>query len=104
MANASATIDVVEYSNERLAELKTEHGIPADYWSCHTTELDVGYVIEGHVPMEVINQVLEEEPSAQVVSLPGMPSGSPGMSGSKEEEWVFYAISEDGTVTEFTTR
>lgn len=100
---ASAAVDVTrnEVSEETLDALRNELQIPDDLRSCHTTELESGYYIEGHVPVEVINEVVETEPPARVVSLPGMPSGSPGMPGSKDEEWVFYSIDEDGTVNEF---
>lgn len=102
----SATIDVtiVERSPEELSELKDSLDIPPDLRSCHTTEIDGEYVIEGHVPIGVMNEVVESQPDVTVVGLPGMPSGSPGMPGSKEEEWVFYSIDEDGEVGEFARR
>ena len=40
--------------------------------SCHTAEID-GYLIEGHVPVEAIDQLLTERPDAVGLSLPGMP-------------------------------
>ena len=99
-----AEIDVVELSNEELDRLNEELGIPPDYRSCHVTEVEGDYAIVGHVPIGVINDVVKEEPSAEVISLPGMPSGSPGMPGSKEHEWVFYTIDEDGEIGEFTRK
>lgn len=104
LSSANADVTVVERSSDELAAMKAELDIPPDLRSCHTTELDSGYVIEGHVPVAVINEVVETEPEAEVVGLPGMPSGSPGMPGSKDEEWVFYAIDGDGDVGEFARR
>lgn len=104
LADANADVDVVERSNEELDGIKDELLIPPELRSCHTTELEAGYVIEGHVPIEVINQVVEEQPDAVVVGLPGMPAGSPGMPGSKDEEWVFYTIDDDGEIGEFTRK
>lgn len=104
LKQADADVEIVEHDQDNLIEMKTEYGIPSEYMSCHTTELESGYVIEGHVPVEVINEVVEREPDVGVVGLPGMPSGSPGMPGSKDEEWVFYAIDEDGNISEFTRR
>lgn len=101
LASAGVDIERNEVSQEELDTLRNELQIPEDLRSCHTTELDSGYHIEGHVPVEVINEVIEAEPPGEVVSLPGMPSGSPGMPGSKDEEWVFYSIDEDGAVDEF---
>ena len=103
---ASAGVDVKrnEVSNETLDKLRNDLQIPDNLRSCHTTELDSEYYIEGHVPVEVINEVVETGPVVQIVSLPGMPSGSPGMPGSKNEEWVFYSIDEDGAIDEFTRK
>lgn len=95
LKDTSADVDVVEHSAQELSNFKEESGVPSGFQSCHTTELDGGLVIEGHVPVEVMNAAVEQGLSADAVALPGMPSGSPGMPGSKDEEWVFYAI-EDG--------
>jgi hypothetical protein len=38
-----------------------------------------GYVIEGHVPVRDINQLLRDRPDAIGLTVPGMPTGSPGM-------------------------
>jgi hypothetical protein len=83
------------------AEIKEEQGIPEELWSCHTTVAD-GYYIEGHVPFDVVLKLLEERPAIDGIALPGMPSGSPGMSGEKEEPWVIYAVTGD-TYEEFVT-
>jgi hypothetical protein len=76
------------------ATIKEEYGIPADLWSCHTTIVD-GYYIEGHVPIDVVLKLLEERPDIDGIALPGMPAGSPGMSGEKDGPWVIYAVSGD---------
>ncbi len=103
LERAGADIKVVEHSNHELQQIYKRHGIPENYWSCHLTEMD-DYVIKGHVPVDVFNEVVEEEPDADAVVLPGMPSGSPGMPGSKSEEWQFFKISEGNVKGEFTTR
>lgn len=104
LAGTDADVEVVEHSAKELSSIKSDHGIPQEYRSCHTTELDSGHVAEGHVPVDVINSVVEESPSGIVVALPGMPSGSPGMPGSKDGEWVFYAIDEEGETEVFTRK
>jgi hypothetical protein len=41
-----------------------------------------GYAIEGHVTVELIQKLLKERPANIVgISLPGMPTGVPGMGG-----------------------
>ena len=83
-----------------IGEIKREYGVPADLESCHTLEID-GYVVEGHVPVEVLEQLLEEEPEIDGIALPGMPSGSPGMPGPIEEPFTVYAI-DDGAYDVYT--
>lgn len=79
--------------------IKEEMGVPRDMWSCHTTVID-GYFIEGHVPIEAIQRLLEEKPAIDGIALPGMEAGSPGMGGEKEGPWVIYSVT-GGAATEF---
>jgi hypothetical protein len=58
--------------------------VPFDLWACHTAEV-AGYLIEGHVPAAALEKFLQEKPDARGLSVPGMPSGSPGMTGDYEE-------------------
>ena len=44
--------------------------------------------------MTVVNRLLSERPAIKGVSLPGMPEGSPGMSGTKTEPFAIYEIGE----------
>lgn len=92
------TIETV--SEAELTTIKEEYGITAELESCHTTLIE-GYVVEGHVPAEAIEKLLTEQPDIVGIALPGMPAASPGMGGSKNEEWIIYAIAHDGEVTEF---
>ncbi len=81
--------------------MKEELGVPEQVWSCHTSVLGK-YVIEGHVPVEAIQKLPDERPAIDGIALPGMPQGSPGMSGEKSEPWVIYSI-VDGGIEEFVT-
>src|SRR5256885_13006407 len=55
---------------------------------CHTA-LVQAYVVEGHVPVDVIERLLKEGPEIAGVAVPGMPPGSPGM---ESETPVHYQI------------
>jgi hypothetical protein len=77
-----------------LAEISQKAGVPEDMQGCHTSFMD-GYVIDGHVPVEVIQKLLSERPKIAGVTLPGMPEGSPGMTGRKRGPFVIYAVSKD---------
>lgn len=76
-----------------LAGVKQAHGVRPEFEGCHTILLE-GYVIEGHVGINPIRKLLRERPAIKGISLPGMPLGSPGMTGTKEGPFVIYEITE----------
>ena len=82
-----------------LAAVKARHQVPAPMKGCHTALVE-GYVVEGHVPAEAVDRLLAERPNIRGIALPGMPDGSPGMSGTKREPFVIYAFGA-GTPTVF---
>lgn len=68
-----------------LMQYKLENGIPQDITSCHTARVQ-GFMIEGHVPVADIRRLLDEQPDAIGLAVPGMPYGSPGMGPATERE------------------
>ena len=80
-----------------LAEISQKAGVPEAFQGCHTMFVD-GYVVDGHVPVNVIRKLLTERPAIAGVTLPGMPAGSPGMTGRKERPFTIYAVTKDGAV------
>jgi hypothetical protein len=84
----------VKPSND-LAEISSKAGVPADLEGCHTMFVE-GYVVDGHVPADVIQKLLKEKPAIAGITLPGMPMGSPGMGGTKTAPFTVYAVSKDG--------
>ena len=48
-----------------VTQVKLEHGVSQELTSCHTALVD-GYVIEGHVPAEDIQRLLQERPDVVV--------------------------------------
>ena len=75
---------VVTRETGNMELVRTQLGVAHDLASCHTAEI-AGYVIEGHVPAALIDRLLNERPPARGLAAPGMPQGSPGMSGVPEE-------------------
>ena len=65
-----------------LAEISRKAGVPSELQGCHTMFVD-GYVIDGHVPIKTIRKLLSERPAIAGIALPGMPTGSPGMTVKK---------------------
>src|SRR5260370_41857627 len=91
----------VKASND-LAEISRKAGIPPDLQGCHTAFIE-NYVVDGHVPVEVINKLLAQHPAIKGITLPGMPQGSPGMSGMKTGPFTIYAVEQDGKAVTYTT-
>lgn len=75
-------VEVIETAE--LNRVKTRLAVPFDLAACHTAEVE-SYVIEGHVPASALQRLLTERPKATGLSVPGMPNGSPGMTGEYEE-------------------
>jgi hypothetical protein len=86
--------EVNTIETKALNRLKVKLGVPFELIACHTAQVG-GYLIEGHVPATAIEKLLTERPKAQGLAVPGMPSGSPGMTGEYEEyEVVLFNGSE----------
>ena len=97
-------IDIDIKPVEDIAAISKGAGIPRDYQGCHTLMLQ-GYAIEGHVSAEIIQKLLKERPANVVgISLPGMPTGVPGMGGPYQGPYEVYAIKKDGTASVFATQ
>ena len=84
-----------------LHTIKQKYNIPAEMQSCHTSIIGK-YFIEGHVPYEAVNKLLKEQPDIDGIALPGMPIGTPGMPGDKDEPYVIYQL-KDGKSSIFMT-
>jgi hypothetical protein len=80
-----------------LAEISRKAGVPPEMQGCHSMFID-GYVIDGHVPVNVVRKLLSEKPAIAAITLPGMPDGSPGMTGKKTGQFTIYAVTTDGNV------
>ena len=95
---------VKEVPTEKMSLIKKSYGITDEMSSCHTTLIN-GYVIEGHVPINVVDKFLSEKPDVTGIFLPGMPMGSPGMGVEKEEPFRIYSYDikeNDHSITLYT--
>ncbi|MAF13441.1 MAG: CopG family transcriptional regulator [Parcubacteria group bacterium] len=89
--------DVTVVSTNDTADIKDKYNIPHNMQSCHTTVMD-DVAIEGHVPLDAVTMIREQNPDLEVVALPGMPAGSSGMPGIKRGDFKIFAL-HDGAVT-----
>jgi hypothetical protein len=97
-------VDVKE-AGMNLGQIKAQHGVPISMASCHTA-LVGDYVLEGHVPADVVQQLLTEQPEIRGLAVPGMPAGVPGMpeAGPDREPYEILAIQPDGSSQVYATR
>jgi hypothetical protein len=86
-----------------LAAVKMSTGVPRQLQSCHTSVVE-GYAVEGHVPADVVRQMLKEKPKIVGIAVPGMPMGSPGMEGSYTEKYNVVAFDKDGGQRVYASR
>lgn len=86
-------IAVTVKATHDLPLIKQRHGVPKGLGGCHTMLID-GYVVEGHVPVDTLTKLLTERPDIKGISLPGMPLGSPGMTGRKHAPFKIYEFSD----------
>ena len=70
----------VVYYDTGNNRVRHQVGMPRKYGSCHTAIIG-DYVIEGHVPASEILKLIDLQPKAIGLAVPGMPIGSPGMDG-----------------------
>ena len=89
-------------SDAELLKIKAKYGVPESLQSCHTA-LVGNYVIEGHVPADLILRLLKEKPAVVGLAVPGMPSGSPGMTGPPEPYSV-YTFDRAGKTAAYARR
>jgi hypothetical protein len=93
----------VEFINTRnMTEVKQKHDIPERLEGCHTA-LIKGYVFEGLVPAEYVMTVVEEGRPVRGLSVPGMPTGAPGMEGNKKQPINVYYLQSSPTPQVFAT-
>lgn len=78
-----------------LTQISRKAGVPENIQGCHTMFVD-RYVVDGHVPINVVRKLLAERPDIAGITLPGMPLGSPGMGGTKSSTFTIYSVTKDG--------
>ena len=76
-----------------LTIMGEKYGIPDTLQPCHLS-LMAGYVVGGHIPMEVIDRLLSEKPQITGIALPGMPGVPGGMPGNKPGPLTIYVIGQ----------
>lgn len=99
---AGFTVRVIDM--EDLTRIKADAGVPAALESCHTALVGT-YVVEGHVPADLVKKILAEKPKFLGLSVPGMVVGSPGMEqGNEKHPYNVVAFSRSGQTSVYARR
>ena len=96
----AAGFSVQSHDREDMRAVKDTYGVPLRGYSCHTAIIE-GYVIEGHVPAEFVQQLLDDSPNVKGLAVPNMPIGSPGMEGPNPEAYTVYSFDNRGAMSEY---
>ena len=83
--------------------IKKQMYVPEKLQSCHTA-LVGRYVVEGHVPADVIKKMLKEQPQFLGLAVPGMPTGSPGMEGTPKDKYEVVSFDRTGKTGVYASR
>jgi hypothetical protein len=100
---AAANFKVTREVTNDLEAVPVRQKVPPQVRSCHTAVVGK-YVVEGHVPADVVRQMLKEQPNIVGLTVPNMPIGSPGMEGPNPRSYSILAIKTDGTTYEYARR
>jgi hypothetical protein len=97
----AAGYKVVIEDMEDLSGIKKQAGVPDEMQACHTAVIDGErkYVLEGHVPLEAVDKLMNERPDIHGIAVPGMPQGSLGMGYDPGASYTVYALDGNKTGT-----
>ena len=99
----AAGFRVTVHDTSALAGVMEHYGVPRKLTACHTALVD-GYVVEGHVPADVIQRLLKERPAIAGVAVPGMPAGSPGMDSDTPARYYIMTFDKSGATAVYGSR
>ena len=92
-----------DLSDSQLQKIKVKYKVPESLYSCHTAVVE-SYVIEGHVPADLIYRLLKEKPAVAGLAVPGMPDGAPGMNGPNPQPYDVFTFDRNGQVKMYARR
>lgn len=99
----AAGFDLTVEEDATLDAYRDRLGVPRTLRSCHTGVVG-DYVVEGHVPADLIRRMLDEKPNIAGIAVPGMPLGSPGMEAGVKHAYDVIAFRPDGTTSVYASR
>ena len=98
-----AGFKVARQEQQDLDSVPERQRVPAQLRTCHTAVIG-NYLVEGHVPIDLVQKMLKERPKIAGIAVPGMPIGSPGMEGPNPRPYSIIAFQTDGKTSEYARR
>jgi hypothetical protein len=95
--------DVVEHIVEQMDNAPNRDRVPQKLQSCHIATVR-GYILEGHIPADVVKDMLKKRPEIEGIAVPGMPAGSPGMESPSPQPYDVIAFTKQGKTFVFAKR
>jgi hypothetical protein len=86
-----------------VSEIKRSAGVPPSMESCHTGLIGT-YVVEGHVPADLVRKMVAEKPKFLGLSVPGMVSGPPGMEQGPKQPYQVISFTRDAKTAVYARR
>jgi hypothetical protein len=88
--------NIKDIIQQDMQAVKKQLKVPAALASCHTAVVN-GYWVEGHVPADDIKTMILNKPDIAGISVPAMPSGTPGMEmGGRKDPFNVIALDKQG--------
>ena len=94
---------VTEHIVDDMATAPGRDRVPEKLRSCHVASVG-RYVVEGHVPADVVKDMMKKRPEIEGIAVPGMPAGSPGMESPTPQPYDVIAWTKAGKNWVFAKR
>ena len=86
-----------------IVTVQEEYGVAPEFRGCHSARVG-DYMVEGHVPADLIMRFLEEDKGLAGITVPGMVVGPPGMEGLEPVPYDVLTFDRDGNSTIYESR
>ena len=95
--------DVTLIEVDDIAAHQEAEGVPSEFRGCHSAHVG-DYMVEGHVPADLLMRFLEEDAGLAGITVPGMVVGPPGMEGSEPVPYDVLTFDREGNSTIYESR
>tara|TARA_B100001013_G_C24594297_1_gene436101 strand:+ start:382 stop:696 length:315 start_codon:yes stop_codon:yes gene_type:complete len=95
--------DVTLIEVDDVGVIQEERGVAEELRGCHAAKVG-DYLVEGHVPADLLKRFLEEDEGLAGITVPGMIVGPPGMEGSKPMPYDVLTFDQKGNSRIYESR